>query len=227
MIEAGVFNGQDFQGVEMAWFEGRIEQARWAAGDAGGGFDSRTGDRPALKVRQAPDGLVQLIYQSTPSELTYAEWEKFVSFAENKGNGWAVARHRERGLSEVGVRERYVRYCKALVAVGHGAGADAPTGMRHEIVALGNPFGDVSEGLTVELRYQGALYPDAQLDVFEKAADGTVNLTKVKSDALGQAVVPVRPGYRYLLNSVVLLESEGSGVAWESLWASLTFAVPE
>ncbi|MCF3594271.1 DUF4198 domain-containing protein [Rhodobacteraceae bacterium LMO-12] len=225
-VEAGIFNGQDFNGVELAWFEGRVAAAHWAAGEVRGQFESRSGERPALKVKAVTEGLIRLIYQTTPSELTYSEWAKFVSFAESKGHGWAVERHLERGLAKEGVREVYTRYCKALVAVGNGKGADAAAGMRHEIVALGNPYGDVSQGLAVALFFEGKVLAGGQIDVFEKALDGTVRKTQVKSDADGQAVIPVRAGHRYLLDSVVLLEAEGGGVAWESLWASLTFEVP-
>ena len=53
----------------------------------------------------------------------------------------------------------------------------------------------------------------------------------LKTDAEGRATVPVKPGYRYMLDSVVLREpapdlAAGRDVVWESLWANLTFAVP-
>ena len=226
-IEAGIYNGQNFEGPELAWFERRIAMATWHAGANETRFENRTGERPALKIAEAPEGLVRLVYQSTPTELTYAEWAKFVSFVESKGHDWAVERHLARGLAQTGIRESYIRYCKALVAVGAGEGADVRAGMRHEIVALGNPYGDVSGGLAIALYYEGAPLGGGQIDVFEKAPDGTVIKSQLESDAEGRAVVPVRPGHRYLLDSVVLLEIEGDGASWESLWASLTFAVPQ
>lgn len=231
VLEAGIFNGQDFNGVELAWFEGRIAAAQWGAGKAKGTFENRTGERPALGLASAPEGLIRLIYQSTSSRLTYDDWNTFTRFARSKGHGWAVVRHMERGLATQSVREIYTRYCKALVSVGGGKGADAAAGMRHEIVALGNPYGDVSGGLAVALFFERKVLAGGQIDVFEKATDGTVVKTQVKSDLDGRAVVPVRAGHRYLLDSVVLLEVEGTpengGAAWESLWASLTFEVPK
>jgi hypothetical protein len=44
------------------------------------------------------------------------------------------------------------------------------------------------------------------------------------------ATVPVTAGHAYMLDAVVLREPEGvsnPGALWESLWANLTFAVPE
>ena len=227
MVEAGIFNGQDFKGVELAWFDRRIAQAYWSTGETRGEFDARVGDRKALKVKDAPEGLVRLVYQSTPTDLTYSDWAKFVSFVESKGHGWAVARHNERGLSRETVHESFTRYCKALVAVGDGRGEDMAAGMRHEIVALGNPYEDVSGGLEIALLFEGDVLAGGQIDVFERAPDGTVVKSQLVSDTQGVATVPVRAGHTYLIDSVVLLELNDGKTAWESLWASLTFAVPE
>lgn len=226
-IEAGLFNGQNFQGVEMAWFEGRIDHAGWQQGAQGGEFASRSGDRPAMTLNVPGEGLVQLVYQSTARELTYTDWEKFRGFAESKGHGWAVARHAERGLIRTGFTESYTRYCKALVAAGDGAGADSFSGMEAELVALSNPYtAPPQAGLLVEMRYMGAPLPKAQIDVFEKQGDGSARKFHVVTNLMGQATVPLQPGHRYLLDSVVLREPEAGPQAWESLWASLTFEVP-
>ena len=227
-IEAGIYNGQNFNGVELAWFEGRIAEAHWAASATTGGFTSRTGDRPALKLTAPAAGLLRLIYQSTPSTLTYDDWEKFSSFATGKGNGWAIARHDARGLSRTGVRESYTRFCKALVAIGDGAGHDAFSGMEAELVALSNPYADpAAAGLRVEFRYQGTPRPSARIDIFEKAATGKVTKTHVVTDDTGQALVPLTPGARYLLDAVILREASADTHSWESLWASLTFRAPQ
>ena len=53
-------------------------------------------------------------------------------------------------------------------------------------------------------------------------------ITYLATDAKGEAVIPVRPGHRYLLDAVVLREApDGDGPVWESLWAAMTFAVPD
>jgi len=68
--------------------------------------------------------------------------------------------------------------------------------------------------------------------VFEKAPDGAVAVSTITTDGDGRALIAVRPGHRYMLDSVVLREpsaevAEATGAVWESLWANLTFAVPE
>lgn len=226
-IVAHLVNGQNFSGVELAWFAGRIARAEWHLSEETGPLTGRSGDRPAVTLPAPGDGLVRLVYQSTPSQLTYKDWEKFRSFADGKGHAWALARHHARGLPATGFTERYTRFVKALVAVGDGAGSDAPAGMEAELVALSNPYTDPPQtGLRVEMRYRGTPLPAQRIDIFDKDANGRVEKTHATTDATGRALIPLVAGHRYLLDAVVLREAEGAD-PWESLWASLTFAVPQ
>ena len=57
-------------------------------------------------------------------------------------------------------------------------------------------------------------------------------VTTTRTDEPGQAVVPVTPAHQYLFDAVVLRPAQGAGdtadaPVWETLWAALTFAVPE
>jgi hypothetical protein len=85
--------------------------------------------------------------------------------------------------------------------------------------------------MPVRVLYRGAPRADEQVEIFEKAADNSVTVSTVRTDAGGVAVIPVKPGFTYMLDSVVLREPEAAlaaelDVVWESLWANLTFAVP-
>jgi uncharacterized GH25 family protein len=117
--------------------------------------------------------------------------------------------------------------------VGSGAGADFEAGLLTEIVALENPYtGEMSDGIDVRVLYEGAPRRETQIEVFEKAADESVTIFTLKTDAEGHATVPVKPGYRYMLDAVVLREpgpevAAEKNVQWESLWANLTFEVPD
>jgi 5-hydroxyisourate hydrolase-like protein (transthyretin family) len=79
----------------------------------------------------------------------------------------------------------------------------------------------------VQLYYQGKPQSDAQVEIFDSAPDGTVHISLIRTDAQGRAVIPVASGHSYLLDAVRLRSYDGPQEAvWESLWASLTFAVP-
>lgn len=188
------------------------------------------GDRPALAVTPAGEGLMVAIHVTTDQNLTWSEWDKFVSFLNHKDLAWGLAEHEARGLSKTNARERYSRYAKSLIAVGDGAGSDIEAGLLIEIVALENPYtDDLSDGLDVRVMYDGAPFGDAQIEVFEKSADGEVRVFTDRTDANGFATIPVKPGHRYMLDAVALrpLEVvEERDPAWESLWANLTFETP-
>ncbi len=100
--------------------------------------------------------------------------------------------------------------------------------METEFVALANPYtADMDLGLPVQLLYQDAPRPGAQVEVFDRAPDGTVRVTTAQTDAKGIALIPVSPGHEYLLDAVFLRPAPDLDEAvWESHWASITFKIP-
>lgn len=188
------------------------------------------GDRPAMTLPSEEEGLLVVIHETTDMIVVWDEWERFESFLEHKDLTWGLAEHDARGLPRAPVRERYSRYAKSLIAVGSGAGEDIEAGLLTEIVALENPYtGEMSDGLDIRVLYQGEPLAETQVEVFEKAADGTVETSYLRTDAEGEVTVPVRPGHRYMLDAVVLRPLDMVGEkdpSWESLWANMTLEVP-
>lgn len=232
-VEARLVNGQEFAGSEVALFPPRIARFDLILGDAVQAVEGRPGDTPALAMAPLGDGLHIAVYQSTGDLLTYDNYAVFARFAEHKDFAGIHRRHHDRGLPDSGFTETYTRFSKALIAVGDGAGADRPLGLTVELVALANPYtDDLSAGLPVQALYQGEPRVDAQVELFEKAPDGTVTITYHRTDAQGIARLPVTPGHSYLVDAVVMREPAAglaaeTGAVWESLWAALTFAVPD
>jgi len=134
-----------------------------------------------------------------------------------------------RGLPDNGFIEIYTRYAKALVGVGDAQGADAETGMETEFIALTNPYtDDPTKGMAVQLLYQGKPRANTQIEIFERDTENNVVVTYARTDTQGQALIPTLAGHTYLLDAVVLREPvSGSDAVWETLWAALTFAVPQ
>lgn len=222
--------GENLEGAGYPYIPARTARFEIVIGDAVLDPEARTGDRPALSHPLPDDGLAIVVHETADSRLTYPNWEKFVAFTEHKDFAWAQEAHRARGLPDAGFREVYRRYGKSLVAVGTGAGEDRPVGLETEIVALANPYTDnLSGGLPVRVLYLGAPRVDAQVELFAKASDGSVEVTLHRTDDLGVAILPMRPGTEYLVDAVILepveAEAENDPV-WYSLWASLTFRTP-
>lgn len=225
---ADIRNGQEFAGSALAYFDSNIDRFEIYRDGTPTPVPGRMGDVPALQTVADTPGLWVIIHQTTPSTLDYAKWEKFDAFATHKDFPDIRARHLARGLPETGFTETYTRYAKALVGVGSAQGADLNTGMETEFVALDNPYlSNPGAGFGVQLLYQGAPRADAQIEMFDRAPDGTVTITLYRTDADGMARLPVQSGHDYLLDGVVLRPTpEGSVAVWETLWAALSFSVP-
>ncbi|MDU8910441.1 DUF4198 domain-containing protein [Aestuariicoccus sp. MJ-SS9] len=230
-LTAALRVGENMKGSAYAYVPPNFRRFDLVMGDMVVPVEGRAGDRPALNMAAPAEGLAVVVHQTRDYLLTYRDWAKFENFTTHKDFAWAMARHDERGLPRTDFREQYSRYGKALIAVGTGAGADREVGLLTEIVAEANPYtDDLSGGFPVQVLYEGAPRADTQIELFEKAPDGTVEATLHRTDAEGRAVLPVKPGHEYLVDSVVMREMEPASdtdPVWESLWASLTFKVPE
>lgn len=232
-LVADLRNGQLFKGTAQSFFEDRNTRFEAIMGDESTPVSGRMGDRPAIQL-PAPgrEGLMILVHEAAPSTLTYTEWDKFLKFAEHKDFAQAAATHEARGWSKESFKEVYTRHSKSLVAVGDGAGADRKLGLATEFVALDNPYAPDFDGkLDVSLYYNDAPRSDAQIEVYERNAQDEVTVSILRTDADGLAVIPVVAGMDYLIDAVVLREVAGAttaeaGPVWETLWASMTFAVP-
>ena len=231
-IVADLRVGQNFEGSSYVYLPSQFRRFDIAQGNMMRAVAGRAGDNPALSDKLTASGLAIIVHETTDSVLTYGEFAKFAAFVEHKDAQWALAAHRDRNLPMDGIVEVYSRYAKSLVAVGDGSGMDRPVGLETEIVALANPYtDDVTAGLPVQVLYQGTPRGGAQVEIFAKDAVGNVVVSTVKADGNGQAIVPVTRGHRYMLDSVVLREpsaerAEAHNAVWESLWANLTFSVP-
>ena len=228
-ITADLKNGENFSGINLSYIDRNIARFDIAMADEVAPVEGRMGDRPALKLSADRSGLIVVLHETTPSSLTYKTWDKFQTFADHKDFPDIRARHDARGLPEVDFKEDYTRHAKALIAVGDGAGSDQAFGLETELVALTNPYSPNFNGdMQVALFYNGAARPDAQVEVFERAPDDTVTVSLYRTDSGGKANIPVKPGHDYLFDAVVLRPApDEADAVWETLWAALTFSVPE
>jgi uncharacterized GH25 family protein len=225
---ADLRNGQQFEGSNLAYFAKRTERFELIQNRTSTAIQARMGDVPALQTVVQNDGLLVILHETTESTITYTQWDKFRSFTDHKGFPEATKRHKERGLPQEGFKEVYRRFAKALVGVGTAIGVDSASGMETEFVALANPYtDDLSMGFPVSLFYQNAPRINALIEVFDRGPDDAVEIFNMRTDAMGHAMIPVKPGHTYLLDAVVLREpTYETDAVWESLWAAMTFYIP-
>lgn len=231
-LEAYLRNGENFEGFASAYVPQRTPRFELVTKGRTDPVVSRLGDNPALKMQPLQAGLNIVVHQSAVSVISYPNWEKFQRFADHKDFPDVLARHRARSLPEAEFREAYTRYSKSLIAVGDGVGSDQLTGLEIELVSLQNPYiDDVTGGITFKAYYQGEVRANGQIELFEKSPVGEVSVTLYRTDDQGIVVLPVKSAHSYLVDMVVLREpsqalAEEKKAVWETLWASLTFAVP-
>lgn len=232
-VQVNLRVGENFKGAAYMYNEHRFERFDTVVGETVTSVEGMLGNVPALdQTAPTDDGLVIVVHETDDSRLTYREWAKFVKFVKHKDFRGVLEAHVDRGIRQEQFKESYRRLAKSLIAVGSGAGADRAVGLTLEIVALENPYtDDLSEGLALHVLRDGAPRGDAQLELFEKAPDGNVTVTLYRTDAEGNVTIPVQPGHEYLADAVMLDDTGNddpeAGPVWHSLWASLTFAVPE
>lgn len=227
-LSADIRNGEFFAGGSQVWQERNITRAEVAFDGTPVPLSGRTGDRPALAMQALKPGLAVMIYETTPSSLTYNTWDKFQAFVDHKALPVSKSSHLANGHPEKGFTESYTRHAKSLVQVGGGSGIDKAFGLETEIVAKADPYAaNFDLTLPVEVFYQGQPRQNAQVEIFEKSIDGKVEVRLVTTDLAGRASIDVKRGHAYLIDSVVLRPGTRGKAIYDTLWAALTFYVPE
>ncbi|MDF3413784.1 DUF4198 domain-containing protein [Sulfitobacter sp. M57] len=233
-VQALFKNGEGFKGNSQSFFDRRSKRFDVIVDGKALPVTPRSGDSPALDIMPPiQDGLITVVHETAPSTLTYREWAKFLKFAAHKDFRTAAQDHLAAGWSQVKFREVYTRHVKALIAVGTGTGRDSAAGMKTEFVALDNPYGEEFDNqMNILLLLDGEPRADAQIEVFDRAPDQNVSISLFRTNARGQAAIPVSPGHSYLFDAVVLrpaaeANTQENAVVWKTYWAALTFAVPQ
>lgn len=227
-VVAHLVNGQEFEGTELIYMERSTARLEVHLFDQAQDIAMRLGDKPAISVEPLGTGLHVLVYQSAPASLTYRDWQKFQDFSDHKDLAATLEAHQAAGYPEDQFKEVYTRFSKSLVSVGSPDGADSYLGMEAELVALDNPY--TSDELSVQLLYQGEPLADTQVEVFAKT--DAVEISLIRTDATGVATLALEPGVTYMLDAVILRTPDAAlaaetGAVYETLWANLTFHVPE
>jgi uncharacterized GH25 family protein len=230
-VQADLRVGEAYEGGRQSYLPRNFRRFDYVLQGQTLPVEGRIGDRPAMQVTPEAEGLLVAVHVTTDSHITWTTWDRFASFLTHKDLTWGLEAHADRGLPREDVRERYSRYAKSLIAVGDGAGSDSEVGLETEIVALENPFTDnMADGLDIRALYRQAPMQNVQIEVFQKAPDGSVDVTLHRTNDAGEATIPVKPGHRYQLDTVVLRPldmAEPGDASWETLWANMTLEVPE
>jgi hypothetical protein len=242
-LRADIRLGEDFMGEALGFVPEDTRRFEIITADGAVPVRGHDGDLPALMAADLPEGLAVVVHEATSLPRMWDVWESFADYALMRG----VEQVAEFARTPT-VEEDCVRLAKSLVALGHGRGADALTGLRAEFVALANPYVDDLAGvLPVQFHLDGAPRGNVPVRVHMRRVDaaavggmGPATVVETyRTDTNGIVVLPVRPGTQYLVSAVTFeppratddetddgTDDAGAARRWRTLWTSLTFEVP-
>ena len=236
-IALGALAGEGFAGERKPFAPGRV--IRWRV-RAGRELDlmpaSTPGDTVWVRFAPGDGGGLLFGYESNFASLTL-DGASFDRYLEEEGLDGPRQARRARGDAGPG-RERYRRCAKSYLAGNDSLRALEPLGMPCEIVPLSVPGREPS--LRVRVLFEGRPLAGARLGAWRQPfeADGRPRdpvrrdpaplFWSGRTDARGEAVIPVEAPGEWLLSVVHMVASHDPAAAdWESTWASLTFARAE
>jgi uncharacterized GH25 family protein len=186
----------------------------------------RDGGDPAGVLRAEAPGLVIVAYESRPHAVELSP-NTFATYLGEEGLD--AIKTLQGGKTRRTVHERYSRHAKTLIAIAKTPAEerDRAVGMRIELVAERNPYAAAAgEDMPFVLMYEGRPKPGA-LVVALSREDPAAKLS-ARSDRHGRVVFRFPRGGIWLIKAVHMnVAPPGSGVDFESYWASLTMDLPE
>jgi uncharacterized GH25 family protein len=225
-IQISLKNGQMFQGTGLSYFKSRFSDFYYVIKEQKIEIESRMGDNPAATISTKTNGLLTGIYVSKKSTINYKSMDKFFDFISKKGENWVIQKHAELKFPKNNFKEEYYRFSKILIGVGDANGSDKNVGLKHELVALTNPYIISSSGeFFVQLLFNNEPQKNRQITIFERDFENKVSIRTTLTDSNGIGKFEVTEGHDYLLDNVILELNDDydDDVFWKSYWAALTF----
>jgi hypothetical protein len=207
--------GEHFEGETVPRRRGRIERffARSATGERDvPGQESRD---PAGIFAVRDSGTTIVAYRSLPNRIELPA-AKFESYLREEGLERIIEERKTRRESAKPGIEIYSRAVKSLLQSGGGELVDESLGLRLEVIRRGDRF---------QILFEGKPLANALVIAMRRGAASEA--LKARTNAEGLAAFPRLERGEWLVKTVHMIRAEPSvGADWESLWTSVTFAVP-
>ena len=224
-VFVGLRVGQDFIGDPVPRLSPFI--AAFYVRQSGVDHDVSGADRvdPAGVLR-ADGGATEIIAYASTGNYIELPPDRFEDYLKLYGLDDVIASRAHRGESDKSGRERFYRYAKALLT-GDKPSADVakPLGLDYEIVPDDDPTTRLKP-FHGRLLYRGKPMGNSRV-VALLHGEPSVRVQTL-SDAQGAVTLPLPRAGIWLIKSVHMERAWFfSGEDWDSLWASLTFEIPE
>jgi len=155
------------------------------------------------------------------------EADDFNDYLRHDGLPQILKLREKRGELDVGGREMYAKFAKAILVVGKGGPADLatrPAGLRIEIVPLVDPRGLGAGELPVQVLFEGE--PLEGVHVYPLAEGEDEYAEGYRTDDAGKTAVPIATDGLWSLHCIHMRPYADKAEAdWESFFATTTFRV--
>jgi len=219
--------GEHFQGDPVARAEKRIVRFVLVSSSGVSPVGGREESEPAGLARVNEPGLHIVAYRSNNARVDL-EPEKFEQYLKEEGLESIIAERARRIESQKPSREAYSRSVKSLLCAGDCArGGDRAVGLALELVSENNPYAArAGEKMPFLLLWNGKPLEGALVVALSKGSPE--KKLSARTDASGRVTFRLPRGGIWLVKTVHMTRAPaGEDVDWESLWASLTFELPE
>ena len=184
----------------------------------------RPGAEPAGVARIEAPGVHLVGYASRPRTVSL-EGDKLDQYIREEGLEPFF-----RGDRPSKIEDHYSRYAKCLLLAGDAPpsskGYDSRLGFALELIPQRDPAGlPAGAKLPLILLKDGRPLPDAQVSARKRGQPDTRIVTR--SDAQGRVFLELPEAGVWLVHSVFIRPIPSQAENWQSLWASLTFEIPE
>lgn len=224
-----LYVGQDFRGDSLIYLPELHE--RYIYVDAAGEHPvpGVPGDDPAGKIRPRAPGTVVVGYRSAPFTISFKTLAEFEAYLATEGLEHIGAQRRRLNKPERDITERYSRAAKSLIDVGPAgtSGGDRRLGFTLELVAERNPYA-LKPGTELPLRLYYADRPLADALVIAFTNDRPLEKLRARTDRDGRVRLALPRSGVWLVTAVHMVPAaKGVKADWDSIWASLTFELPQ
>jgi uncharacterized GH25 family protein len=228
LVSVGLRVGEGFQGDAVPRKNTRIERFVLVTSAGETAIVGLDGAEPAGSVRVPAEGIHVIGYRSKPAAITL-EAAKFEAYLKEEGLDHVIAWRKEKGESERAGKEVYSRCAKAILAAGKAPkeGFDRVLGFSLELVPVADPR-LTAPGAKCPVRLLHGGKPLAGVLVVAMRKGAPAARREARTDAEGRVSLPLDAAGTWLVKAVHMVRTPaGTEADWESLWASLTFEVPE
>jgi hypothetical protein len=235
-IAIRMFTGERFHGEELGWDPERCAELRDFAGDGFRDLTGEPGAAPAAYLSVGDEAVHLLSYRSHPFSIEI-DARTFNRYLLEHGLQEAWRARQERGELDRPGRERFTRYCKAVVAPAAGKDGSAANrtadedrtaykilGHRLEIVPA--PAASGAAGIPFQILFENK--PLAQAVVFASPrSNAQEGLVRAVTNANGMVTFDLQDPGLWLISIVHMIPCNPCPDAdWESCWASLVLSSP-